>query len=84
MIGVIFLFFWAWPQPEFRSANVMVDEGSPAMERQAASDKFRHSLRAGIGLGFIFIGYGLQLWVVLAQGRPVLSPPQPESKDGNE
>ena len=83
MVGVIMLFFWAWPQPAFETEEFMVSGAHPD-EVKVLSQKRWHSARALGGLGFIFIGYGLQLWVVLVHGRPVFAPPQSKPSDGNE
>ena len=77
------LFLWAWPQPDFDTADRLIaGENEHAVD--IVSQRRWHSARALGGLGFVFIGYGLQLWVVLVHGRPVLSPPQPKSKDGDK
>jgi hypothetical protein len=74
MIGVIMLFLWAWPQPTFdREDHLTV--GTSQHVAEISSQKRWHSARALVGLGFIFIGYGLQLCVVLIPRRFTLTPP---------
>ena len=71
MIGVVMLFFWAWPQPSFDTENLL-SVGEAQNAREIASHKRWHSTRALVGLGFLAVGYGIQISMVLFVGSPAL------------
>lgn len=71
MIGVAMLFFWAWPQPDFFTENLL-SLGEAKNAKEIVSHKRWHSVRAGAGLSLLAIGYGIQITIVLCAGRSAL------------
>ncbi len=71
MIGVIVLFFWAWPQPTFDTENLL-SIGEAQNAKAIVSQKRHHSTRALIGLSLLGVGYGIQITIVLFAGRSAL------------
>ena len=73
MLGVILIFIWGPPQPSFdEGIAVALDSGTVLRDGTKATDleetalrqKRWHRAMSAIGLGFIFLGFAVQLWAV--------------------
>lgn len=72
LIGVIFIFVWGPPQPQLdEGINVGLAEDTPIDNSGKTVKEFNDEIRktrkkykifSKMGLGLIFIGFGLQLW----------------------
>lgn len=59
MIGVVIIFFYGPPQPSFFPYDIITDDN---IHKEVLEMKGRYELCSKIGLGFIFIGFLLQLF----------------------
>ena len=75
MIGVLIIFLFGPPQPSFEEGvGVGLEDGTPLGDGRTVADhnaevrrkRRRHSILSKVGLGLVFIGFGLQLWAVWA------------------
>ena len=66
LVGVVLLFFWAWPQPSFETEDILA-VGPSANARQIISQKHQYSARAAIGLACLLAGCGIQIYLVWAK-----------------
>ena len=71
MVGVVMLFFWAWPQPDFHTDSLL-SLGEAQNAREIVAQRHWYSTRALVGLGFLAVGYGIQIAIVLFVGGPTL------------
>ena len=58
MIGVIIIFFYGPPQPSFFPFSIITDSN---INQAVLDQKDKYDTFSKIGLGFIFIGFTLQL-----------------------
>jgi hypothetical protein len=63
MIGVVIIFSWGWPQPSFEGESLTPDT-SAEYKAELKAQKEGYVLMSQIGLGFVFVGFGLQLIAV--------------------
>ncbi|QKC97269.1 hypothetical protein EB231_23235 [Mesorhizobium sp. NZP2298] len=70
MLGVVLIFIWGPPLPDFEeSVGLALEDATVLADGTRISDiidsnrrrKSRHKIISSIGLGLIFVGFGLQL-----------------------
>jgi drug/metabolite transporter (DMT)-like permease len=84
IIGVVFIFLWGPPQPNFEpgisvgleAANVIDAQGTTVAQRdlKVASDRRQYVIRSYVGLAFIGLGFVFQLWAVWMPQQSLPSP----------
>jgi hypothetical protein len=68
LIGVVLLFFFAWPQPSFETYDVF-GIGPSASAQQIIAQKRWYSVSAVTGLLFLLTGCGIQLGLIWTDKR---------------
>ena len=69
LVGVVILFFWAWPQPLFFTDDLL-STGRSEHADEIASQKRSHSARAMTGLALLVAGCCIQVALVWAETLP--------------
>ena len=62
MLGVVIIFIYGPPQPDFNPYSYPTDD---SINQEALNLRDKYDLCSKIGLGFIFVGFSLQLFAVI-------------------
>jgi hypothetical protein len=66
MLGVAIIFFYGPPQPSFFPYDIITDDN---LHRDVLDMRDKYDLYSKIGLGFVFVGFMLQLIATICFGH---------------
>jgi hypothetical protein len=66
LVGVIIIFFYGPPQPSFFPYDIITDDN---IHREILDMRNKYNIFSKMGLGFIFIGFLMQLFAAILSDR---------------
>ena len=68
IVGVLIIFRYRPPQPDFRLGNFLLLESDEGNEEKLHARR-KHTIRSAIGLSFVLVGFLFQLAAVFVQSN---------------